>query len=225
MAFCISRGVIAVLVVALPCVASAALHASPYPRGSYDAQAARDYFSSRPLEVAGRAATIAGQSVGFGVSLLGDFISGPETLKARASDRASELVTLLTVLGPTFIKAGQSASIRTDLLPPAYITGLTALQDQVPPFSNEEARKIIREELGVDASAAFAELSAEPVAAASLGQVYRGTLPNGTAVAVKVQRPDMERRVACVARSSSRPIGLMPAAARRRRGCTCFHMS
>jgi predicted unusual protein kinase regulating ubiquinone biosynthesis (AarF/ABC1/UbiB family) len=97
---------------------------------------------------------------------------------------------------PTFIKLGQSASIRTDLLPPAYITGLTALQDQVPPFSSDEARRIIREELGMDASRALADMSAEPIAAASLGQVYKATLPNGTVVAVKVQRPEMERRVA-----------------------------
>ena len=174
--------------------AAALQHTSPYPRGAYDPNTAREYFSSRPLEVAGRAASIAVQSAGFGASLLGDFVAGE--LQSRSSTRAAELVDLLTTLGPTFIKAGQSASIRTDLLPPAYITGLTALQDQVPPFSSEEAREIIREELGIDASAAFATLSDTPVAAASLGQVYRGTLPNGTAVAVKVQRPDMERRVA-----------------------------
>ena len=96
-------------------------------------------------------------------------------------------MTLLTALGPTFIKAGQSASIRTDLLPPAYIKGLTALQDQVPPFPTEEARQIIKEELGRDASAYFKELTDTPVAAASLGQVYRGQLQNGTEAAIKAQ--------------------------------------
>ena len=114
----------------------------------------------------------------------------------KADQRAAQLVELLTALGPTFIKAGQSASIRTDLLPAAYIKGLTALQDQVPPFSSEEARQIIQEELGKPASSAFSQLSDVPVAAASLGQVYRGTLPDGTDVAVKVQRPSMERRIA-----------------------------
>ena len=168
--------------------------ASPYPRGTYDPTAARDYFSKQPLEVAGRALELVAKSAGFGVSLLSDALS--DDLEKRADERASELVTLLTNLGPTFIKAGQSASIRTDLLPPAYINGLTALQDQVPPFPSDEARRIIREELGRDASSVFSELSDTPVAAASLGQVYRGTLPDGTAVAVKVQRPDMDRRIA-----------------------------
>ena len=100
------------------------------------------------------------------------------------------------VAQPTFIKAGQSASIRTDLLPPAYITGLTQLQDDVPPFSDDEARATIAHELGAPASTVFSSLGAAPVAAASLGQVYRGTLPNGTDVAVKVQRPEMESQIA-----------------------------
>ena len=180
--------------IALLSTAAALQATSPYPRGVYDPSSAASYYRSRPLEVLGRGASLVSQSAGFGLSLLGDFVAGD--LDKRADERAAELVELLTALGPTFIKAGQSASIRTDLLPAAYIRGLTALQDQVPPFSSEEARQIIREELGVDASKAFASLSNEPVAAASLGQVYRGTLPNGTAVAVKVQRPNMEERIA-----------------------------
>ena len=118
----------------------AVLHASPYPRGTYDPAAAADYFRGRPLEVAGRATSILAQSTGFGLALLRDFAAGE--LDARAEERAAQLVELLTALGPTFIKAGQSASIRTDLLPPKYIVGLTALQDQVPPFSSDEARHL-----------------------------------------------------------------------------------
>ena len=79
-----------------------------------------------PAGSGGRAASLVTQSAGFGTSLLRDFVAGD--LKKRAPERAAELVTLLTALGPTFIKAGQSASIRTDLLPAAYIEGLTALQ-------------------------------------------------------------------------------------------------
>ena len=155
--------------IALLSTAAALQATSPYPRGVYDPSSAASYYRSRPLEVLGRGASLVSQSAGFGLSLLGDFVAGD--LDKRADERAAELVELLTALGPTFIKAGQSASIRTDLLPAAYIRGLTALQDQVPPFSSEEARQIIREELGVDASKAFASLSNEPVAAASLGQV------------------------------------------------------
>ena len=167
---------------------------SPYPQHRYDYKSAQDYFRTRPLEVAGRAVELASQSAGFGASLLGDFVSG--NLESKADERALDLVDLLTKLGPTFIKAGQSASIRTDLLPPAYIKGLTALQDRVPPFSNEEARALIKEELGQDSSVVFASLSNEPVAAASLGQVYKGKLPDGTEVAVKCQRPGMEKQIA-----------------------------
>ena len=126
-------------------VSSAALVGpSPYPRNAYDYNSARDFFASRPLEVGGRAAELVGLSAGFGASLLMDFAGGK--MDENADKRASELVTLLTTLGPTFIKLGQSASIRTDLLPPAYIKGLTSLQDRVPPFSDAEARALIKEE-------------------------------------------------------------------------------
>jgi predicted unusual protein kinase regulating ubiquinone biosynthesis (AarF/ABC1/UbiB family) len=174
---------------------TAALTTNPY--GSthrYDPVAAQQYFRTRPLEVAGRAVGLLTQSAGFGASLASDFVAGK--LEENADKRALDLVDLLTDLGPTFIKAGQSASIRTDLLPPAYINGLTALQDRVPPFPDAEARALIKEELGKDASVAFSSLSTEPVAAASLGQVYKGKLPDGTDVAVKVQRPGMENQIA-----------------------------
>ena len=67
--------------------AAALQHTSPYPRGAYDPNTAREYFSSRPLEVAGRAASIAVQSAGFGASLLGDFVAGE--LQSRSSTRAA----------------------------------------------------------------------------------------------------------------------------------------
>jgi len=133
-----------------------------------------------------------------GLSLLSDFAGGKQTISANAERRAEQLAALLTQLGPTFIKAGQSASIRTDLLPPAYIKGLTALQDQVPPFSAEEALQILDEELGrsnrVDLFGA--SLPEQPIAAASLGQVYKSALSDGTPVAVKVQRPHMVSTIA-----------------------------
>eukprot|EP00747_Dinoflagellata_sp_TGD_P180399 gnl/TRDRNA2_/TRDRNA2_32789_c0_seq1.p1 gnl/TRDRNA2_/TRDRNA2_32789_c0~~gnl/TRDRNA2_/TRDRNA2_32789_c0_seq1.p1 ORF type:complete len:821 (+),score=141.90 gnl/TRDRNA2_/TRDRNA2_32789_c0_seq1:223-2463(+) len=163
-----------------------------YPDGAYDPEAARQYFSRRPLDVVGRATSLALLSAGFGLKLLADYAGGK--LETRANERASDLAKLLVKLGPTFIKLGQSASVRSDLLPAAYIEGLTQLQDEVPPFSSEKARAIINEELGD--SSPFATLSDEPIAAASLGQVYKGALANGTEVAVKVQRPNMERQIA-----------------------------
>lgn len=73
---------------------------------------------------------------------------------------------------------------------------LSELQDRLPPFSSTIAREVIREELGADPETLFAELSPEPVAAASLGQVYRGRLRTGEAVAVKVQRPGIGESIA-----------------------------
>jgi predicted unusual protein kinase regulating ubiquinone biosynthesis (AarF/ABC1/UbiB family) len=101
----------------------------------------------------------------------------------------------LIKLGPTFIKIGQSLGTRADLLPLAYIKELALLQDQVPPFSNEEAFARIESELGRTVSEAYAEIDAEPVASASLGQVYRARLHTGEEVAVKVQRPHLRETV------------------------------
>lgn len=107
-----------------------------------------------------------------------------------------ELAKVLTKLGPTFIKIGQSLSIRTDLLSPAYVKGLTSLQDQVPPFDTRQARQILEEEWGQSVDSVLSKLSPEPIAAASLGQVYRGTMKDGREVAIKVQRPKIMNQIA-----------------------------
>ncbi|HYE72089.1 MAG TPA: AarF/ABC1/UbiB kinase family protein, partial [Blastocatellia bacterium] len=98
-------------------------------------------------------------------------------------------------LGPTFIKIGQAISTRADLLPLAYIKELSKLQDSVPSFSNEEAMAIIERELGASVNQLFAEIEPEPIAAASLGQVYRGRLHSGHIVAIKVQRPHLADKI------------------------------
>jgi len=100
-------------------------------------------------------------------------------------------------LGPTYVKLGQNLANRPDLVQPDFMDELTSLQDQVPPFPDAEARRILREDLGVaDEAEIFAELSPGPVAAASIAQVYRGRLRgSGVDVAVKVQRPDVRATV------------------------------
>jgi predicted unusual protein kinase regulating ubiquinone biosynthesis (AarF/ABC1/UbiB family) len=102
------------------------------------------------------------------------------------------LTRRLLRLGPTFIKIGQAVSTRADLLPLAYIKELTKLQDSVPAFPKEIAFAIIERELGKSVGELFAEIEPEPIAAASLGQVYRGRLHSGETVAIKVQRPNLE---------------------------------
>jgi ABC1 atypical kinase-like domain len=94
-------------------------------------------------------------------------------------------------LGPTFIKAGQMMSVRPDVLTQATLDELAYLQDSVVPFDSDVARRQIEAELGGPLSDFFATLSEEPIAAASLAQVYSGTLLDGTKVAVKVQRPNV----------------------------------
>ncbi len=97
----------------------------------------------------------------------------------------------LITLGPTFIKIGQSLGTRADLLPLPFVKALGELQDSVPPFPNEIAFARIEKELEKKINQIYAEFDIEPVAAASLGQVYRAKLFTGEEVAVKVQRPNL----------------------------------
>ncbi|KAG5540794.1 hypothetical protein RHGRI_020880 [Rhododendron griersonianum] len=105
-------------------------------------------------------------------------------------------------LGPFYIKLGQALSTRPDILPTVYCQELAKLQDQIPPFPTRVAIKSIESQLGVPVSKLFADISPEPIAAASLGQVYKAKcfllcfkfsahLHSGELVAVKVQRPGM----------------------------------
>jgi len=99
-------------------------------------------------------------------------------------------------LGPAFIKIGQALSTRPDIVPPIFMDELAELQDQLPAFDNDIAFQFIREALGADPSEVYAEISENPIAAASLGQVYKGRLRTGELVAIKVQRPDIAAGIA-----------------------------
>ena len=123
-----------------------------------------------------------------------DALDAPEPAAEPAAAR--DLADDLESLGPTFIKLGQLLSTRPDVLPPAYLAGLTRLQDKVEPFAFEEVERIVNVELGVRMSKAFTDFDATPMATASLGQVHRATLRDGRLVAVKVQRPGMREQVA-----------------------------
>jgi ubiquinone biosynthesis protein len=136
-----------------------------------------------------------------------DQYADPTVHSDETSDRAEQFAADLESMGPTYIKLGQLLSTRFDLLPPAYTTALSRLQDSVEPFPTDEVRALIEDELGAEVKDMYAEFDEVPVAAASLGQVHRATLRNGREVAVKVQRPgardDVRADMATLARLAS----------------------
>ena len=160
----------------------------------YDPEAIAEYYSGRWFQVFRRAIAVFLPMIVYGFNLWWDSRNGKKILEDR--DRAIQLRDLLTQLGPAFIKIGQAISTRPDLVPPVFLEELSKLQDQIPPFPNELAFQFIREELGKDYREVYAEISTDPIAAASLGQVYRATLHTGETVAVKVQRPGLARNIA-----------------------------
>ncbi|NJK49286.1 AarF/ABC1/UbiB kinase family protein [Candidatus Gracilibacteria bacterium] len=151
------------------------------------------YYRYRPLRVIWRLLEIGLPLFWFFFRSWMDKINGNSD--RNLPKRAIQLREMLTSLGPTYIKVGQALSTRPDLVPPSYLNELTALQDQLPSFPNEVAYRFIEEELGATPTEIYAELSEKPIAAASLGQVYQGRLKTGEKVAVKVQRPDLTRRI------------------------------
>jgi ubiquinone biosynthesis protein len=129
---------------------------------------------------------------GFGYAVDGRKAGDPETGQTA---RGRHLREMLDELGPTFVKFGQLLSTRPDIVPPDIIAELRSLQDDVRPFPFADIEKTIREELGQPIERLFTEFDETPLAAASIGQVHRATLPNGRLVAVKVQRPNAPRQI------------------------------
>jgi predicted unusual protein kinase regulating ubiquinone biosynthesis (AarF/ABC1/UbiB family) len=159
----------------------------------YDSNAITRFYLWRPWKVIWRSLRVA--------FMFGWFVWGIQLDKTMGQTeenmplRAMQLRKLLTNLGPTFIKIGQALSTRPDLVRQDYLEQLTLLQDQLPPFPTEEAFAIIERELNCIVEDAFQEISPQPVAAASLGQVYKGRLYGGQTVAIKVQRPNLEKKL------------------------------
>ena len=114
---------------------------------------------------------------------------------AQLADRGRRLREMLDELGPTFVKFGQLLSTRSDLVPADIVEELRKLQDDVTPVPFDEIAQVVEEELGLTIERAFLAFEERPVAAASIGQVHRATLPNGEDVVVKVQRPNAPRQI------------------------------
>eukprot|EP01033_Poteriospumella_lacustris_P012782 gene12781-9137_t len=154
----------------------------------YDPHKLQRYFDRRPGAVATRVWQIFSTSFGYLFDLATDYLTGnTHDIEVR---RAAELRNTIVSLGPFFIKLGQALSIRPDILSPRAMVELQQLCDKVPCFDNQLAMRTIEEELGRPVHELFKDMSPDPVAAASLGQVYRAKLVStGEEVAVKVQRP------------------------------------
>lgn len=103
------------------------------------------------------------------------------------------LNNILVELGPVYVKLGQLLSTRPDLLPPAYIEALTSLQAEVPPVAWESVEAVIKKQLQQPIETVFAVIEHQPVAAGSIAQTHRATLLNGCEVALKIQRPGIDR--------------------------------
>ncbi|MEH2249032.1 ABC1 kinase family protein [Nostoc sp.] len=174
-------------------LAAQKMRTTAQPEMLYDPVGIAAHYRNRRLQVVRRIFAVLGPTLSFAFGLWSDSKRGIVVKNDRR--RATQLRVLLTQLGPAYIKIGQALSTRPDLVPPVYLEELTKLQDQLPPFANEIAYQFIKEELGAPPEEVYAELSAQPIAAASLGQVYKGKLKTGEEVAVKVQRPDLREGI------------------------------
>ncbi|KAK7260159.1 hypothetical protein RIF29_25973 [Crotalaria pallida] len=160
----------------------------------YSPQLVASKYGSQPFKVVGRTLQILSELGSFGLKLFLDQRNG--VLEQNRRIRAIELRTIFTRLGPTFVKLGQGLSTRPDICPPEFLEELSELQDGLPTFPDEEAFACIEKELGQSIDSIFSVISPSPIAAASLGQVYKARLKySGKLVAVKVQRPGIEEAI------------------------------
>eukprot|EP00971_Amphidinium_carterae_P196093 3890862-Amphidinium_carterae.1 len=155
-----------------------------------DAMQARwSMYARRPLR---RQADLGAGMIRAGLQVLRAKLARSKEKKSKLQSKAGNaIVQELLKLGPTYVKLGQIASCRSDLLAPEYIEELKRLQDAVPAFGPERAKRRLEEELGKKIEDVFESFDATALAAASLGQVHRAKLLDGTEVAIKIQRGEL----------------------------------
>ena len=158
------------------------------PAHRYDPGADLRWLLLRPWQLLGRLTVLLSQLLSLAVVLVIQGGSNDPKVQKRLGKR---IFTTLTNLGPCFIKLGQALSTRPDLLRRDWLDELTKLQDDLPAFPHAIALRTIEEELGAPVEQLFEDFPDHPVAAASLGQVYRAKPVGGSWVAVKVQRPKL----------------------------------
>ncbi|MBW2486101.1 MAG: AarF/ABC1/UbiB kinase family protein [Deltaproteobacteria bacterium] len=127
--------------------------------------------------------------------------AGLQAISRKRAERVAKLTRpqrlrmAFEELGPTYIKLGQILSTRPDLVPVDILEELSRLQDEVPPFPFEDVKTVIESEFGLPAEKLFDQLDEKPLASASIGQVHEARTKDGEPVAVKFQRPDIQRTI------------------------------
>ncbi len=130
-----------------------------------------------------------------GLDYLGQLFSGSKTNAPQQLPTPTVLRNILVDLGPVYVKFGQLLSTRPDLLPASYIDALTDLQANVPGVAWGEIESLLRQQLSQPLETLFRDIEREPVAAGSIAQTHRAILSDGKVVALKIQRPGIERVV------------------------------
>ncbi len=160
--------------------------------------------------------SLAAMAMGWGIrhalGRVGDAFRSAPARRQRRTDRSlrstARLVRTLGRLKGAYVKAGQFASVRHDLVPAATAEALVALQDRVPPLPFETIRRVVESELGAPLATLFPEFEPTPLGAASIAQVHRALLPDGREVAVKVQYPWVRASLAADLRMLRRIVRL-----------------
>ncbi len=161
------------------------------PEIQYDAMRSQTELYRQPLRWLSRNVELFVPFSIFILSVTLDVVTGKE--KQRRAKRAEELLNVISKQSPAIIKAGQALASRPDLFPKEYLDALQKLQDRCPAYPTNQALSLFEEELGISFDEVFDhdDTPLEPVAAASIGQVYKARLKsNGAEVAIKIQRPN-----------------------------------
>lgn len=133
---------------------------------------------------------------GFGHLVAGTIVD-PGASKPNHSrlSTAARLRQVLIELGPTFVKLGQVLSVRPDILPSSFIKEFESLQDRVDPIPFDLVKTAIEREWGMAIEDRLLSIDEQPLASASIAQVHKAVTVDGDTVAIKVQRPEIERRI------------------------------